>query len=56
MEITLYRSDLKAPQDGVEQGYTFFDGVLENLGVPEDEREDLDEITLVISEVKRDAY
>lgn len=33
--ITLYRDDFKAPQDGVEPGWTFFDDLLVKLGVSE---------------------
>ena len=43
--ITLYRSDFKETADG----YSFFDGVLRSLGIPESEWTDTSEIDIEAS-------
>ena len=45
-EHTFYRSDFRMVQDG--SGDDFFDELLEALGIPEEKREGIDEITVNI--------
>lgn len=46
--LTLYRRDFKAPQDGVEPGWTFFDDTLVRLGVSAENTDLYDEVDLEI--------
>ena len=48
--ITLYRDDFKAPQDGVEPGWTFFDDTLVKLGVSAENTQEYTEVDLDISD------
>jgi len=49
-KITLYRDDFKAPQDGVPKGWTFFDDVLVQLGVKEEETKEFNEVDIRVDD------
>ena len=51
-KITLYRDDFKAPVDGVEPGWTFFDDTLVRLGVSAENTHLYTEVDLEVLDFK----
>ena len=47
-EVTLMRSDFRGEQEGI----SLFDDVLESLGIPEEDRKNIDTVNLKVESVE----